>query len=201
MKKLAITLLVLLLCSFPCNSMATVVEIAQFEVSNYGDQAGLSLFGSNPDTGYFTVGIGDFDYFTMFRVHLAELNSTLSYWNGPPIMPGQDTGDYFIRTITGYPFTYEEARAFSLVMPMIYGYDNGSAIHHQLAANPQLGEFTINGIYLDVYAPLVDGALDVTTRLYADVDLAPVPEPSSLLLLGCGGAALLLFRRRLLRVA
>lgn len=194
MKNKIIIVLFLIFICMPITSFGTIIDIAEFNVSNYANQGGLSLFGDAQNTGYFTVGIGDSDYFTLFQVYYSDLNRTLSYWNGPPILPGQDTGDYFIRTITGYPFTVEEAHAFTTLIPMVYGYDNGSIRYHQITNNPQLGDYVINGIYLAIDAALLDGSPDITTRLYADVEASPVPEPSTILLLGIGCVGMLCFR-------
>ena len=120
----------------------------------------------------------------MFSIYANDVGHTLSYWAGPPILPGADSGNYFIRTITGYDFKYEEARGFGSQIPMNYGYNSGMAIHHDIVPNPRLDDYIINGIYLDVIDSSMDGIPDISTRLYADVDV--VPEPSTLTLLALG---------------
>lgn len=190
MKKLLFGILLVFLYFVPCKSHATIISIAEFDVSAL---AGPNLFDPLPDNqpGYFTVGIGDFDYFTMFKVYASDVGHTLSYWDAPPILPGVDTGDYFIRVITGYNFPGgggTEGNWFGSQIPMNYGinYDIGFGIHHDIVTNPRLDNHTINGIYLDVIGSSTDGIPGVSTRLYADV----VPEPSTFILLVIGVAGL-----------
>lgn len=194
MKRLAIVISLMLLSCIPCKSYATIINIAEFDVSALANSSGWDLFASpSPNQpGFFTVGIGDFDYFTMFVVHSSDVGHTLSYWSGPPILPGEDTGNYFIRTITGYHFIYEEAREFGSQIPMNYGYNipMGFAIHHDIVPNPRLDDYIIDGIYLDVIGTSIDGIQDVSTRLYADVDAGVVPEPATLILFAFGAAGI-----------
>lgn len=179
---------------FPCKSSATIINIAEFDVSAYAESSGLDVFGPDNQTGYFSIGIGDFDYFTMFEVHSNDIGHKLSYWSGPSILPGVDSGDYFIRTITGYDFTYEEARAFGTQIPMIYGYNSGSAIHHQIVLNPRLDDYILHGIYLDVVDISTGGTPEVYTRLYADAEV--VPEPSTFILFAAGVVGIILMRKK-----
>ena len=196
MKRSLIAISLMLLSFIPCKSYATIVDIAEFDLSAFASKSGIDLFapvGNQP--GFFTVGFGDFDYFTMFAVYSNDVGHTLSYWNGPPILPGVDTGNYFIRTITGYNFKYDEARAFGSQIPMNYGFNLGAGsfgIHHDVVPNPRLDDVIINGIYLDVIGTSIDGIQDVSTRLYADVDAdaGVVPEPATLILFAFGAAGI-----------
>jgi len=197
MKNLSFSILLIFLSFIPCKSYATIINIAEFDASAHARSQGSNLFEPLPNNqpGYFSVGIGDFDYFAMFKVYSSDVGHTLSYWNGPPILPGVDTGDYFIRVITGYKFPLGgEGNWFGSQIPMIYSTVDGGW-HHEIVPNPRLDDYIINGIYLDVIETPTDGIPDVITRLYADADV--VPEPSTFILLAIGVAGIGAMRKRI----
>lgn len=193
LKYLIIFSFLIFLILIPYKSFATMIVIDQEDISaRAAALAGEDLWGAD-GSGYFGIGVGDFDPYIMFKVYAGDVGHTLSYWSGPPLPPGVDSGDYFIRIITGYENFDNEAQSFvGDIMPMVY--EIGTGISHKIISNPHLEDYTLNGIFLDVFDTSIDGPPDIHTTLYADV--TTVPEPSTLLLLASSFVGLVYFRKK-----
>jgi hypothetical protein len=169
--------------------MATVPSSGNWMAVMAPNGVSNALLYQAVDTSGYTQATVSFDY-------------TLDSWD-----PGLPSGaDYLAFFAVGLGTTFLDV--FSIDVPVgtqeTRGWNTYSQTFYDLpGGNLFVGFGLANGGVLDLFTPIVPGTIGAITTAYLDnmsIDAAPVPEPSTFLLIGSGLLGICLMARRSARI-
>jgi hypothetical protein len=191
MKKLVIFIFSIFLMVNPAQAtMISVFDItgASYVQSNDSLQSYGLVFGGSeaPIAAMYPGNINDVTAFRNFPLLTNVLQRTLTYTDA------DRTGETGIAQAIQM---YEHNRLYGRIL--LYGYnDFGGGNSWLISPIPDLSGFIINGLYADNFTTLDGSTVNYNIRILADVSPAPVPEPSTFILLAIGVTGIGFLRRR-----
>jgi hypothetical protein len=171
-------------------TMVSVFDIVEtLEVSQIGsvETYSLTLASDNPQL-LLTAGINTLASIPTSSASLALTDMLLRNFY---VAPSDRTGD----TILAEKWSmYSTGQLWGDVR--LNGSIDFSGSHWSINPIPDLSGFSINGLYADNHTSVQGSTAYFDTQIFADVSAAPIPEPSTFILLAIGVAGIGFLRRR-----
>ncbi|NTW98564.1 MAG: PEP-CTERM sorting domain-containing protein [Geobacteraceae bacterium] len=193
MKKKLLEIAIFSVFAFVSTAQATMINafdiITTFDVSQIGsvESYSLSLATDNPQL-LLTTGINTY---TSIPTSSASLALTGMLQRNYYVAPADRIGD----TALGENWSmYSTGQLWGTVL--LNGSIDFNGSHWTVSPIPDLSGFTINGLFAENFTTVQGSTAFFDTQILADVSPAPVPEPSSFILLAIGVAGIGFMRRR-----